>query len=351
MRQVQEESVARAGALEQERESCRSDLTATKERLAEALARLEAAEGDLGRLRYLLNESQSGSERIKKEKELEEREAASSREQVQDEFRRASSALETVTRSEVAMKQQLEDLAARSQQERQRIERELADLKRSSEAQLSEREQRIEWLKAEYEKRIQALESHHTSEVEREKATVDAALHQNEQLRRFFTEQKKTSNAGMSSLQQQLESHINRLQHHTAELRGDLNRSSPQQPILNVASPRGGSSGAERVANSAAPYASSPRAGGSSGATRFPNLGAPSLGAPLLGGSGGFEHLAGSSRLSKDTFQLGAGPAAIVASGMASGPDLVSEPLANAMGGSAWRDLSPGFLRSSGVSR
>jgi hypothetical protein len=323
LRQVQEESVARASSLEHDREECRSEMVSTKERLAEALTRLEATEQDLARLRYLLNESQTGAERIKKEKELEEREATSSRQHMQEELRRVTSALETATRNEVSLTQQLEDSSNRNQQDRTRTDREIVDIKRSSEVQLSERDQRIEWLKAEYEKRIQALESHHASEVDREKARVDAALHQNEQLRLFFTEQKKNSTAGMSSLQSQLESHINRLQQHTAELRGDLNRSAPATlPNVGPGSPRAMSS------------------------FHFPSMAT----APLPN-SGSLGQLGG-GLWNKDSWtQPALSGLSGNTSGFIPGADFSADTLTTGAASAAWRDVSSGYLKSAGTTK
>merc|ERR1719440_1484303 len=213
----------------------------TREKLTEALTKLDAAEQDLNRVRSLLSETQSTAERIKKEKDQEEKSSAAKGYQLQEELRLRQGALDSATRNEVSLTQQLEELTTSHRQDRHRTDLEITELKRTSDEQLAERDQRIEWLKAEYEKRIQALESHHAGEVEREKGRVDAALLQNEQLRRFFAEQKKTSNAGMSSLQSQLESHISRMQQHTSELRGDLNRSQSLPPGASPPplSPRG----------------------------------------------------------------------------------------------------------------
>jgi hypothetical protein len=271
---------------------------------------------------------------LKKEKELQDRDAAVAKQQFHDEKRRVSEALETASRNEVSLTQQLDEAAQRHQQERQRFDREIEELKRANTQQLTERDQRIEWMKAEYEKRNHAMESHHTSEVEREKARVDAALHQNEQLRRFFAEQKRNSTNGMSSLQSQLETHISRLQQHTQELRGDLSRASvPSAALLSSfgelsSPPRSssvphlqngtaiapGSLGSPAFKGSAALGVGVPSSG-----MHFPNLAAPAL-APV-------SDLLGSQRLAA------ASPSELFA-------------LNNAT-----RDLSPGFLKSAGISR
>eukprot|EP00747_Dinoflagellata_sp_TGD_P021983 gnl/TRDRNA2_/TRDRNA2_128831_c0_seq2.p1 gnl/TRDRNA2_/TRDRNA2_128831_c0~~gnl/TRDRNA2_/TRDRNA2_128831_c0_seq2.p1 ORF type:complete len:1008 (+),score=235.61 gnl/TRDRNA2_/TRDRNA2_128831_c0_seq2:223-3024(+) len=242
LRQVQEETVSKVNALDREKEICSSELTDSLKKLAETQARLEASEEDCNRIRYLLNESQSNISWVKQEKERSQDEGLAIKAQLQEEVKQVSGALESAMRNEVGLTQQLEEATARYQQERQKFEREQEDARRNLERQAAEADQRVERLKTEYEGRIQSIESRHGGELERERTRMDAVLRENDQLRRYMADQRKSSSQGMTALQSQLESHIARLQQHTNELRGDLNRSAAAAMTLDgssgVASPR-----------------------------------------------------------------------------------------------------------------
>merc|ERR1719329_1969885 len=101
------------------------------------------------------------------------------------------------------------------------------------------------------------MEARHAGELERERVRLDSVMRENEQLRLFLAEHRKSSTAGMSALQQQLESHISRLQQHTTELRGDLGRSSSP----GVDSPSAGRQGSDTAADFAVFPGSSAPAG------------------------------------------------------------------------------------------
>mmetsp|Transcript_7184 Transcript_7184/g.12868 ORF Transcript_7184/g.12868 Transcript_7184/m.12868 type:complete len:1443 (-) Transcript_7184:109-4437(-) len=328
-RHTQDEGAVRIAALEQEREMCRGELSETKQKLAEAVAKHEATEQDLGRVRHLLTEVQSGADRVKHEREHEAREGDSKRQQLEEELRRVSSALESAIRNEEALTRQLEQASVKHHQDRTRLDRELEEMRASGQQQILEREKRSEWLKAEYEKRIQSIESHHKAELEREKARVDSVLHQNEQLRRFFAEHKKSSTAGMSSLQSQLESHILRLQQHTSELRGDLDRST------TVASPGGFESPSARSASQRV-------SGGVTAATGPAGMDLPNLGTPMIAPM--------ETGLRNRDASRERGGVANSATSLAGGGAMPTEFLSrleaggSGFGGTSWREQSPSYM-------
>lgn len=255
----------------------------------------------------------------------------------EEELQRVSGALESAIRNEEALTRQLEQTSVKHQQDRQRLDREVEEVRASGQQQVLEREKRSEWLKVEYEKRIQSIESHHKAELEREKARVDSVLHQNDQLRRFFAEHKKSSTAGMSSLQSQLESHILRLQQHTSELRGDLDRSTtaPMSPRgFESPSARGASqrvSGGVTAAPAAAPSAAGPT-----------GMDMPSLGTPLLASMEASWRNRETSRerggVANSTTSFGGGGAMPT--------EFLSRPEAggSGFGGTSWRELSPSYM-------
>mmetsp|Transcript_104518 Transcript_104518/g.213167 ORF Transcript_104518/g.213167 Transcript_104518/m.213167 type:complete len:207 (+) Transcript_104518:1-621(+) len=128
-------------------------------------------------------------------------------------------------RSEVVLTQQLEEASTKHLQDKQGLEKELEELRRAKDRLTKEQEWRTERVKAECESRLQSLDSRHAAELEQQRARADMVLRENEQLRRFLSEQRKGSTLGMTSLQGQLEGHMARLQQHTEELRGDLHTS------------------------------------------------------------------------------------------------------------------------------
>eukprot|EP00927_Polykrikos_kofoidii_P013273 TRINITY_DN15786_c0_g1_i1.p1 TRINITY_DN15786_c0_g1~~TRINITY_DN15786_c0_g1_i1.p1 ORF type:complete len:1478 (+),score=300.18 TRINITY_DN15786_c0_g1_i1:138-4571(+) len=226
LRQVQDESMARVTALDSDKEVCRTELLDRENRLVETQTRLDAAEQDLSRIRYLLNESQTTVNHVRQEKLREENDHAAAREQLQQELKQVSSALENALRIEVTLTQKIEETSVRQREERFKLESQIEDTKRTSDANVNEREQRLERMRAEYDSRINSAETRYASEMERERLRSEAVARENDQLRKFLADQRKSSAHGMTSLQTQLESHIMRLQQHTNELRGDLGRTT-----------------------------------------------------------------------------------------------------------------------------
>lgn len=282
--QARDENATRAAVLEREKETCRSELSEGNRKLTDLQARLDASEQDLCRVRYLLSESQTSINWMKQEKERGEQEGQALQHRLQDDIKQMSSALENALRNEATLTQKLEEVTSRHLQDRQNLDKELDELRRAGDHQVTEREQRIERLRVECEARLRGLESRHTLEIEREHGRAETALRENEQLRRFLADHRKSSSLGaplvlgMGTLQAQLEGHILRLQRHTEELRGDLGRSS------RAVSPVGHGGGGGEGGNSSTQFASPQRP--REGSSQIPGTGffAPP---PLIGGCGG----------------------------------------------------------------
>jgi len=255
LRQLQDDGHSKHSTTEKERDSCRHELAEAARELSDARGRLEANEQEVLRVRYLLNESQSNVSFVKKEREREDHEHAETNEKLREEAMQVSGALEAAMRNEVALTQQLEAATGRYQQERMKAQRELEELKNGGEQQISDVERRVERLKAEYEGQMQSLDMRHREELHRERKAIDALAQENGQLRNFLSEHRRTSSADMNSLHSQLESHIGRLQRHTEELRGDLNRSA----VVGLQPPPVLSSSVYGSARASALAATSPR--------------------------------------------------------------------------------------------
>eukprot|EP00746_Dinoflagellata_sp_MGD_P154766 gnl/MRDRNA2_/MRDRNA2_85020_c0_seq1.p1 gnl/MRDRNA2_/MRDRNA2_85020_c0~~gnl/MRDRNA2_/MRDRNA2_85020_c0_seq1.p1 ORF type:complete len:951 (-),score=256.80 gnl/MRDRNA2_/MRDRNA2_85020_c0_seq1:111-2963(-) len=257
LKQVQDESAGRMQSMEKEKvrieDKYRTDLAEAHKQLTSQQKRVDALEHDLSRVRYLLSESQANLNWVKSEKEREEREVSVGKQQMAEEVKQITTALEGALRNEVTLTQQLESTTSRYDQDRARMSKEVEDLKSSSAQQVADAEARATRLKQEYESQLSLSESRYTDSISKEKEKYDHLVRENDQLKRFIGEHRQAS-AGLSSLHTQLESHIQRLQHHTDELRGDLHRSGSSQAPL---SPKRDLSSMSTLA-ATNPYASSP---------------------------------------------------------------------------------------------
>lgn len=240
LRQLQDTSQAKHGTTEKERDSCREELAEASRELFDMRARVESNEQEVLRVRYLLNESQSNVNFVKQEREREEHNYSEKSGHLREEAMQMSGALEAAMRNEVALAQQLEAATTRYQQECLKAQMELEEIKDAENKQAVEAERRVERLRAEYEGQLQGLDSRHRDELLRERKAADTLSKENNQLRCFLKEHRRISSADINSLHSQLEGHIGRLQRHTEELRGDLNRSAavglqpPQLPLSHV---------------------------------------------------------------------------------------------------------------------
>eukprot|EP00928_Gymnodinium_smaydae_P012300 TRINITY_DN14468_c0_g1_i1.p1 TRINITY_DN14468_c0_g1~~TRINITY_DN14468_c0_g1_i1.p1 ORF type:complete len:1349 (-),score=386.82 TRINITY_DN14468_c0_g1_i1:106-3765(-) len=223
--QAQDESASALRGLSDEKETFRSEIAGQRLELAEMRARLDGSEQDLSRVRYLLTESQNSAATARQDREKSDREASSSRAHLEGEMRKVSAALENSLRTERTLAQTLAEATERHREEQKKLLGDLEQARRSCDRSSIDHEQQLERLRVDCETRVQKLETRHGSEVERERSRMEGVLRENEQLRRFLTEARRSSAQGSESLQSQLENHITRLQQHTSELRGDLSRS------------------------------------------------------------------------------------------------------------------------------
>eukprot|EP00929_Paragymnodinium_shiwhaense_P041124 TRINITY_DN21383_c0_g1_i1.p1 TRINITY_DN21383_c0_g1~~TRINITY_DN21383_c0_g1_i1.p1 ORF type:complete len:1237 (+),score=290.65 TRINITY_DN21383_c0_g1_i1:149-3859(+) len=225
LQQEKNDGLAKLTKLDQEREKLRSECNERGIQLAEMKGRLDTAEEDIKRVRYLLSESQDNMSNLRLEYQRDEQLRTAESQQLQQEIKQVSASLQTALQSEATITKKLEDAFAQHLEEERKLEREVAEAKRVGEQMVVEREQRLERLRTECDSRVKAIEARCARELERENSRVDTLLRENDQLKRLVAEQRQNSAQGMNSLQHQLEEHIQRLQQHTSDLRVDLNRS------------------------------------------------------------------------------------------------------------------------------
>lgn len=296
LRSHQDDSASRLEALASEHNAAKADLQRSSSSLTQMQVRVDASEQDLVRIRQSLAEWQSSHVAEKKEKEAHEAEAqklAAKQQLLQEELRQVSSALEAAMRNEVALTQQLELATVRHQEDRVRVQEELAALKQAHKRDIVEADARAERVRAQHNQQVEALEARQQEELGRSQSLV----HENDQLRRFLAEYRQSSTFGMSSLHSQLENHILRLQQHTNELRDDLARSpavpavhspaatargrssSPRSPIPAVGARSGDGGLVQRLGSQAlceqpASYLGAVAKDGAPGSAAFPGVGA-----------------------------------------------------------------------------
>eukprot|EP00930_Biecheleria_cincta_P073259 TRINITY_DN6056_c0_g1_i2.p1 TRINITY_DN6056_c0_g1~~TRINITY_DN6056_c0_g1_i2.p1 ORF type:complete len:923 (-),score=229.64 TRINITY_DN6056_c0_g1_i2:638-3406(-) len=234
LRQVHEESSSRAFELEREKDSCKMHVDEITQKLEATKGQLGNSEDELARLRSELAESLTSAQVAKRESDQQKQEASGMNQRWSDELHQASTALAAALRNEADLTQKLHDATSHYQQERQSLENVLQQARRSAEMQDMEKEHRIDRLKAEYETRLRVSESRLSAELAKEQAKAEAVLRENDQLRQFMSEQRKTSSSGMSTLHSQLEGSIVRLQRHTDELRGDIGVPPSAVPSLRT---------------------------------------------------------------------------------------------------------------------
>lgn len=232
LRKVQEESRAKLTNAERERirveECCHTDCSKAGESVAQQQKYTDALEHDLHRLRYLLTESEANLGWVRQELDREERESAQSLRQLEKESSANALELEKAVQSENDLIRQVEETNQRSQQEQSRLLKELEAIRQAALAEQAESEAKLSRARADLE-----LDMRVTDERQRgfnvEKFQEEALERENSQLKSFLAEQNATA-GGLSQLHNKLESHIQRLQRHTEDLRRDIHSSGATAP-------------------------------------------------------------------------------------------------------------------------
>lgn len=304
LRRMHDDSRSKLTQAERERqrieETCKHDSSTAGEELMQRQQRCEALEGDLNRLRYLLSESDANLVWMRQEFDREERDAQLIIRRLTDEVQAADATVEKSAKEDVQLQRQLEELAQRGEQERQRLCQELEDVRHSAMINLASADSRVQRAKADHESEMREHEQLSRSLLSAERRREESLERENAQLRSFIAEQSHTS-AGLSSLHNKIESQIQGLQRRTEELRSSIQTGTsvtgtkPPAAIANgsAAGSAAGISATSRLrggfdTSSMAPspiYASPPRKAGS-GAAGISGLGTSGFGASGLGASG-----------------------------------------------------------------
>lgn len=182
-------------------------------------------EHDLHRLRYLLTESDANLSWVRQELEREEREAGLTLRQLQNETQGSTADLEKATKGEVSMVRQIEDIANRNHQEQARLGKELEAIRQAATAERSEAEARLSRARADIDLDVRVYDERNRGAINAGRLQEEALARENGQLKSFLAEQ-KSSSGGLSHLHNKLETHIQRLQRHTEDLRRDIHSSA-----------------------------------------------------------------------------------------------------------------------------
>jgi len=229
LRRLQEESRSKLGAAERERvrieETCRADTVGASESVIQQQKYVDSLEHDLHRLRYLLTESEANMAWVKQEHDREEREAGLTLRQLQNESQTTAAELEKAMKSDTSLARQLEDISQRKQQEQARLAKEMEAIRSSAAGEQSEAEVRLSRARAHLQLDFRASEERHRSVLDTAQVQEEALERENTQLKGLLAEQNATS-GGLSNLHNKLETHIQRLQRHTEDLRRDIHSSA-----------------------------------------------------------------------------------------------------------------------------
>jgi len=229
LRRVQEESRSKLGSATAERvrieETCRAETAGFTESVAQQQKYTDALEHDLHRLRYLLTESDANLSWVRQELEREEREAGLTLRMLQNETQGSTSDLEKATKGEGSMVRQIEDTANRNHQEQARLAKELEAIRQASTAERSEAEARLSRARADMDLDVRVYDERNRGAINAGRLQEEALARENVQLKSFLAEQ-KSSSGGLSHLHNKLETHIQRLQRHTEDLRRDIHSSA-----------------------------------------------------------------------------------------------------------------------------
>jgi len=229
LRQLQEESEAKVATLERERsrweERYRSETTDAQRHASSSSKKCEELEQELLRVRQLLEASESNLELLKGAKDSDDREFSTLKGTLLEERRGLASQLESAKRREASLAQQLESVTGRFESERRRLTLEIQEAREQAAHEVHAARADAERITKDYESQLSHIESRYHETIEHEKVKLDNIVRENEQLKRFIQEHRNAAQ-GLTSLHNQLESHIKRVQTQTDEMRSGLSHSS-----------------------------------------------------------------------------------------------------------------------------
>lgn len=226
MRSVQEDSMSKLGSAEREKtrveERCKQQLSDTNEMVAVQQRRVEALECDLVRVRGLLSESEGNLMRIRQKFDREDQEMARTLKQLSDDVCNTQWSFEKAVQEEANLSRYIEELVWKSKQDQQSFTSGMKDvsicvtsapsdsgsrqqLGRQPRAAISSPQLSREW--SEDKGRRQPLDKENVNAKSIGGGCTGAST-------------------GLSSLHSKLESHIQRLQRHTEDLKSSLQESA-----------------------------------------------------------------------------------------------------------------------------
>jgi len=220
---------------------CSRDLDDTRERVAVQQQAIDSLESDLQRMRNMLAESEGNLIWVRQEGDREEREGSWNEQGIREEIRNTTALLEKFSREDSDLTRQSRDLERRNNEDQQRLDKELEDVKQKQTQNLSDSEARLHRARAEFTDEAGSREARHRNNLTSDNHQEDALVRENTKLKSFLGEEGRVS-AGISNLHTQLEDRIQKLQSHTDELRHDLHRTGdagagvPQGLAAGVAS-------------------------------------------------------------------------------------------------------------------
>eukprot|EP00927_Polykrikos_kofoidii_P054963 TRINITY_DN4928_c0_g1_i1.p1 TRINITY_DN4928_c0_g1~~TRINITY_DN4928_c0_g1_i1.p1 ORF type:complete len:1023 (-),score=183.85 TRINITY_DN4928_c0_g1_i1:168-3200(-) len=247
-RRLQDECDSKVEMLERERlraeEQHRVGRLQNRTLLAQQETRVEQLERDLNRVRLLLSESRSNLEWVRQERDRELREAGVVREHLHDELKNTSGALSALVHDESSAKAQLDAAMTHQKDQNKQLSSAIDKAKQKCAAQHARHSEQLRQMMHEFDARARTSEVKNRDSILSGRMRLQALTRENDQLKRFLGEQQHaprlrteaapeiaagTAARSSSNHSSQLESHIQRLQKHTEELRSDLQRSGRGQ--------------------------------------------------------------------------------------------------------------------------
>jgi hypothetical protein len=242
MRRTEDDSKIKLDAAEHNRvrteETRKADLAEAGGAVADQQRWCNTLEQDLNHVRNQLAESEANLDWLREEFERDEHDKSVTLRQLGDDARSTEAALERAIREDATLGRQLEEAMQRQSQEHAKLAGDLQEIKASTAAAASDNEQRSHCAKPE----LHTLEPHgrigvccDAESIGQPVPTKQRHLQhaQQELLERDNIGQHKNlipdqgrSSMGLSNLHMKLESHIQRLQRHTEELRSSLHSSA-----------------------------------------------------------------------------------------------------------------------------
>jgi len=276
LKRTQDDSKTKLDAAEHNRarieESRKLDLAEAGEAVAEQQRRCGMLEQELSNVRSQLAESEANLGWLREEFERDERDKSFTLRHLGDDSRSTETALEQAIREDATLGRQLEEAMQRQSREQAKLAGDLQEIKASTAATASDKEQRCHLAKPE----LPALESHSRIggffDAGNTGQPAPATQQHLQHAQQSFLERENIgqhrnlidhgrNSMGLSNLHMKLESHIQRLQRHTEELRSSLHSSASAGRLgAGTVSPTAGSPKRAIVAASAAtmPLAGTP---------------------------------------------------------------------------------------------